>query len=262
MKIRVGVDAERSRLGRLTMSDGSATSDPVDVCATADSAADHAPFGKYSLKEARAVQGAQVPELGDTTLLFEPRSGDARLAESLGRFVLELHAGLAGADGGLRTTNRGLRVWPETLARLAIALARGESIELEIYPAPLSLWDRIFFCRRRPSGYRTRTTTRDDDDGWRSSSSSSDSSSSRDSSFSGGGGQFGGGGASGSWGAAATGAAVVGGAALGAGIAAAGETPSNDRVSLTSDDTTPSTSDDTSSSTSDDSGSSEGSTSY
>lgn len=229
MKIRVGVDAERSRLGRLTISDGSRTSGSVDVCATADSVTAHAPFGGYTLKEARPVEGALVPELGDTTLVFEPRSGDARLAESLGRFVLELHAGRPGDDGRLRATSRGLRVWPETLASLASAIARGDRIELEIYEVPLTLWDRIFFCRRRASrGLGTSGTTRDYDDGWRSSSSSSgSSSSSRDESFSGKGGQFGGAGASGSWDAAKTGAAFAGGAALGAGIAAASESGSS-----------------------------------
>ena len=228
MKIRVGVDAERSRLGRLTMSDSSGTSGPVDVCATADSAAAHAPLGGYALKEARAVEVALVPELGDTALVFEPLSGDARLAESLGRFVLELHAGRPGDDGRLRTTSRGLRVWPETLARVASALARGERIELTIHEAPLTLWDLIFFWRRRPSrGFGTSDTTRDVDDGWQSSSSSSGSgSSSRDDAFSGSGGQFGGGGASGSWDSARTGAAVAAGAALGAGIVAASESGS------------------------------------
>ena len=166
MKIRVGVDAERSRLGRLTMSEGSETSAPVDVCVTADAASANAagnaaqdplrpggpaPFGVYTLKEARPVQGPLVPELGDVSLVFEPLSGAARLAESLGRFVLELHGGLPGDDGRLRATSRGLRVLPETLARLASAAARAERIELEIYEAPLTLWDRLFFCRRRPS---------------------------------------------------------------------------------------------------------------
>jgi hypothetical protein len=259
MKIRVGVDAERSRLGRLTMSDGSGTSSAVDVCATGNvrdplRPGGPAPYGTYTLKEARPVDGAMVPELGDTTLVFEPRSGAARMAESLGRFVLELHAGRAGDDGRLRITSRGLRVWPETLVQIAMAVARGESIELEIYEAPLTLWDRIFFCRRRYSrGFGTSDSTRDYDDGWRSSSSSS-SSSSRDDSFSGKGGQFGGGGASGSWDSAARGAAVAGGAALGAGIAAASESSSSDSGSSTSDDSDSSSSGDTSGS--------EGSTGY
>jgi len=226
MKIRVGVDAERSRLGRLTMSDGATTSSPIDVCATADSATAHAPFGTYTLTEARPVQDALVPELGDTALVFEPRSGAARLAESLGRFVLELHAGQPGAGGRLRTTSRGLRVWPETLGNLASAVARGERIELEIYEAPLTLWDRVFFCRRRFSRGYASGTTRTYDDDWSSSSSSSTSSSSSEGNFSGGGGQFGGAGASGSWGGAATGAAIAGGAALGAGVAAAGASES------------------------------------
>jgi len=236
VKIRVGVDAERSRLGRLTITDGSSTSSPIDVCATADSATAHAPFGTYTLTEARSVRGPLAQELGDTSLVFEPRSGAARLAESLGRFVLELHAGQAGEGGRLRTTSRGLRVWPETLANLAGAVARGERIELTIYEAPLTLWDRVFFCRRRFSrGYASDTTRTYDDDNWRSSSSSSSSSSSGDS-FSGKGGQFGGGGASGAWDSAATGAAVAGGAALGAGLAAASDSASDGGGSSSSDD--------------------------
>src|SRR4030095_12258185 len=77
MKIRVGVDAERSRLGRLTMSASSGTNSPVDVCATGNARdplrpGGPAPFGTYTLKEARPVDGAMVAELGDTTPVFEP----------------------------------------------------------------------------------------------------------------------------------------------------------------------------------------------
>ena len=245
MKIRVGVDAQRARLGRMTISEGRATSSPIDVCATGDTAAGNAPYGTYTLSEARPVQAALVPELGDTTLVFEPLSGAARLAESLGRFALELHAGDPGSDGRLRTTSRGLRVWPDTLARLARAAASGERIELEIVEAPLTVWDRVFFCRRRFShGYATSDTTSDYDDGWRGSSTSS-SSSTRDDAFSGKGGRFGGGGASGSWDNVAAGAAVAGGAATAAGLAAANESPGEGG-----------------SSSGDDAGGSEGSTSY
>jgi hypothetical protein len=243
MKIRIGVDAQRSRLGRLTISDGSRSSGSVDVCATGNARdplrpGGPAPFGTYTLKQTRPVEGAMVPELGNTTLVFEPRSGEARQAESLGRFELELHAGRPGDDGRLRITSRGLRVWPDTIQAIANAVARAESIELEIVEVPLTLWDLILFWRRRPSrGFGTRDTTRDYDNDWRSSSSgSSSSSSSRDDAFTGKGGQFGGGGASGSWDAAATGAAVAGGAALGAGIAAASESSSSDTGSSTADD--------------------------
>lgn len=238
MKIRVGVDAERSRLGRLVISDASGTRGPVDVCATADRAASRdplrpggpAPFGTYTLKEVHPVTGPQTRDLGDHTLVFEPRSGQARQAESVGRLVLAMHAGQPGDDGKLRTTSLGLRVWPDTLALVAAAAARGERVDLEIYEAPLSWWDRIRYCRRRPSrGFDDRTTTtrdRDDDD-WRSTSSSSSSSSSSSESFGGKGGQFGGAGASGSWDATTTGAAVAAGAALGAGIAAASDSGSS-----------------------------------
>jgi hypothetical protein len=236
VKIRVGVDAGRSRLGTMTIGDGPATSSAIDVCATGETASGNAPFGKYVLKEARPVQGALVAELGDTTLVFEPLSGAARLAESLGRFVLEVHAGRAGSDGRLRTTSRGLRMWPDTLARLASAAANGERIELEIYEAPLTLWDRIFFCRRRYSrGFDASATTRDYDDDSRSyGTTGSSSSSSNDSGFTGKGGTFGGAGASGSWDGASTAAAVATGAALGASVAAASESASSSEAHMSS----------------------------
>ena len=65
MKIRVGVDAARSRLGRLSVVDGSRTSGSVDVCATGNARdplrpGGPAPFGTYTLKEARHVEGAMV----------------------------------------------------------------------------------------------------------------------------------------------------------------------------------------------------------
>ena len=45
-------------------------------------------------------------------LVFEPRSGEARQAESLGRLVLVMHARATGRRRPLRTTSIGLRVDP------------------------------------------------------------------------------------------------------------------------------------------------------
>jgi hypothetical protein len=210
------------------------------VCATGETASENAAYGRYTFKETRALQSALVPELGDTTLVFEPLSGAARLAESRGR---------------------GLRVWPDTLARLASAAASGERIELEIYEAPLTLWDRVFFCRRRFSrGCAASTATRDFDDERRSSTGSTSSSSSSDDVFAGKGGTFGGAGASGSWDAASTGAAIATGAALGAGVAAASESSSSSEADTSSGTDDGSSSDDTSSS--DDGSSDDAGTSY
>ncbi len=103
MKIRIGVDAARSRLGRLEIFDSAGNAgQAVDACVTADPAAARAagnaaldplraagpaPFGWYTLKEVHRVEDAARRDLGDKTVLFEPRTGQARRAESLGRLA-------------------------------------------------------------------------------------------------------------------------------------------------------------------------------
>lgn len=239
MKISVGVDAGRSRLGRMEVDSAQGTGlQPVDVCATADPAAarasgnpaadplrpgGHAPFGTYVLKQVRRMAGALIRDWGEFTIVFEPRSGQAREAESYGRLVLALHGGDPGDDGRLRTTSLGLRVDRQTLEQVAAAADRGERVELDIHEVPVGFWERIFFWRRRPSRgfFAADTTTPADRDDWSSTSSGS---SSRGDDFAGKGGQFGGGGASGSWDAPrGAGVAATGAAALGAGVIAASE---------------------------------------
>jgi len=214
MKVNVDVDAERSRLGRLTMvgADGQRYG-PVEVCATADSAAaeaagnptcdplrpgGHAPFGAYRLKEVKPVAPELLDELGDHALVFEPLSGEGRRAESHGRLVLLVHGGRPGEDGRLRPTDAGLRVTPETLGRLVAAAKRGEQVDLDVQEAPLGFWERLFGSRRAPS--------REDFSGpaWGATdsagaSASSGSGPSRGGAFEAGGGSFGGAGASSSW---------------------------------------------------------------
>ena len=239
MKIRVGVDAGRSRLGKMEVdSAGGTRLGPVDVCATADPAAaraagnpagdplrpgGHTPFGTYVLKEVRRVAAELIPEWGDITLVFEPQSGEAREAESYGRLVLVVHGGQPGDDGRLRTTSLGLRVDRATLEQVAAAANRGEHVDLEVHAVPVGFWDRMFFWRRRPSrGFLAAdTTTSTDRDQWRSTSSSS---SPQGDGYAGKGGQFSGAGASGSWDAPrSAGIAAAGAAALGAGVVAASE---------------------------------------
>lgn len=214
MKVNVEVDAERSRLGRLTMvgADGQRYG-PVEVCATADAAAaeaagnptcdplrpgGHAPFGAYRFKEVKSVAPDLSAELGDHAMVFEPVSGEARRAESYGRLVLLVHGGRPGEDGRLRPTDAGLRVDPETLGRLAAAAKRGEPVDLSIQEEPLGFWERLFGGRRAPS--------REDFSGpaWGATdsagtSASGGSGSSRGGVFDAGGGSFGGAGASSSW---------------------------------------------------------------
>ncbi len=242
MKIRLGVDAARSRLGRLEILDGVHRYGPYDACATADPDAARAagnpsldpgrpggpaPFGTYAMKSVIAVDDARRHDLGETAVMFEPLSGDARRAESLGRLVLALHGGMLGADGRVRPTSMGVRLGADALARIVAAARSHASIELEIVEVPLTFWDWLFFWRRRPSrGFDTgsSTTSHRDDDGWTSSGGSSSSSSSRGDSFSGKGGQFGGAGASGGWDATTTATAAAAGAAIGiAGAAAASD---------------------------------------
>ena len=278
MKIRLEVDAARSRLGRLVILDGAHRYGPFDACATADDEAARAagnaardalrpggpaPLGTYAMKNLVAVDDERRHDLGDTAVMFEPRSGDARRAESLGRLVLALHGGALGADGRMRPTSAGVRLGADALARVVAAVRSNADVELEIVEVPLSIWDWLFFWRRRPSrGYvgdsSTRSSRDDDDWGSSTSSSSSSSTSSRGDSFSGGGGSFGGAGASGSWSGASTGA-VAAGAALGvAGAAAASESGSSESGSS---DWGGSANDDTSSG-SDGGGDSDSGTSY
>jgi hypothetical protein len=173
MKIRLGVDAARSRLGRLEILDGVHRYGPYDACATADPDA--------AMKSVIAVDDARRHDLGETAVMFEPLSGDARRAESLGRLVLALHGGMLGADGRVRPTSMGVRLGADALARIVAAARSHASIELEIVEVPLTFWDWLFFWRRRPSrGFDTgsSTTSHRDDDGWTSSGGSSSSSSS------------------------------------------------------------------------------------
>lgn len=242
MKIDIGVDRRRSRLGRLIFTDDSGRRHgPFDACASADPstarsqgnpAADPrrpggpVAFGGYRFQHLHSVPKEHRADMGTHTLAFEPVTGEAREGESFGRLVLLLHGGDTGFGGRLRASGAGLRVGADALEAIVTAVKSARGVELEVHEAPLGFWDYLLFWRRRPAfdpDPDAQRSRRDDDDDDRNSTSTSSSSSSASDSFRGGGGSFGGAGASGSWDAPSAGRAAAGVAAAGAAGVAASE---------------------------------------
>ena len=250
MRVLIEVDGRRQRLGRLTafLEDGRRLG-PVEVCLTADEAAaraagnperdplrpgGHAPFGTYRLREVRDVPAASWDEYGRSSLIFEPRSGQALQAESFGRLALALHGGRTGDDGRLRPTDGGFRVEDGILPRLVEAAQPGDA--LEVKESPLGFCEWLLGRRRRPSTAGSQRPTDDYDRGWgdRSTGATAERSPTPGDSFEGRGGTFGGAGASGAWDAAPRADASAAGAAAAGGLIAAGllagDRPSGERA--------------------------------
>src|SRR6185503_6075963 len=160
-------------------------------------------------------------------LLFQPDSGRALEAESMGRLALLAYAGYSGTDGKLRRTQGGLRLSKRMLDAVIARLKPGAGMTLQIEPLRDPAWwqfwkqrvetkalsitpqkpmkapaDELSIMQEllksatlkpRPAR-RPYERDRDDDDRWRDRDRSSGSSSSRDT-FQGRGGESGGAGA-------------------------------------------------------------------
>ncbi len=71
---------------------------------------EHPRLGLYQLAGSQRLRYPHSTEYGWHALLFEPHSGDASAASSVGRPALLVYAGPDGEDGLMRRTQGGVRV--------------------------------------------------------------------------------------------------------------------------------------------------------
>lgn len=108
----------------------------------------HPPYGTYALLHFAASPPECATEYGSHILVFEPQSGAALEAESLGRLVLLAYAGPTGRDGRPRRTQGGVRFTPAVLEAIVSRLAQDSEVELHLAPLrPRPWWA---FWRARP----------------------------------------------------------------------------------------------------------------
>jgi hypothetical protein len=98
------------------------------------------PFGTYGLVGLAPTPAEGEGEYGSHLLAFEPRSGPALQAESLGRLLLLAYAGPPGGDGLMRRTQGGLRLMPAMMRTLVARLAPDTELELALEPLESAPW--------------------------------------------------------------------------------------------------------------------------
>jgi uncharacterized membrane protein YgcG len=145
--LSIQVPASRDRSAVATLRDGTkllftgnaaASATPAIAAAHGNAACDplrawgHPPTGTYQLLTQRAAKKEQAAEYGMHLLLFEPRSGQARDAESYGRLGLLVYGGPPDREKRLRRTQGGVRLSNEMLSAATKQLARGREMALVI----------------------------------------------------------------------------------------------------------------------------------